>query len=144
MDSIIIILPTNATEADLNHAIKLAKEELQERRRQGTNPTEGYVACFTGGDTDAKSSFEKALVDLKDFVDREIRKERAVTDLTPITWDEFGKIIVRERDKYRSNRKTFLTRRMLQLFAEATPLEENIMSYHGVPLLKPLCSILLS
>ena len=144
MDSIIIILPTNATEADLNHAIKLAKEELQERRRQGTNPTEGYVACFTGGDTDSKSSFEKALVDLKDFVDREIRKERAVTDLTPITWDEFGKIIVRERDKYRSNRKTVLTRRMLQLFAEATPLEENIMSYHGVPLLKPLCSILLS
>ena len=144
MDSIIIILPTNATEADLNHAIKLAKEELQERRRQGTNPTEGYVACFTGGDTDSKSSFEKALVDLKDFVDREIRKERAVTDLTPITWDEFGKIIVRERDKYRSNRKTFLTRRMLQLFAEATPFEENIMSYHGVPLLKPLCSILLS
>ena len=144
MDSIIIILPTNATEADLNHAIKLAKEELQERRRQGTNPTEGYVACFTGGDTDSKSSFEKTLVDLKDFVHREILKERAVTDLTPITWDEFGKIIVRERDKYRSNRKTFLTRRMLQLFAEATPLEENIMSYHGVPLLKPLCSILLS
>ena len=144
MDSIIIILPTNATEADLNHAIKLAKEELQERRRQGTNPTEGYVACFTGGDTDSKSSFEKTLVDLKVFVHREILKERAVTDLTPITWDEFGKIIVRERDKYRSNRKTFLTRRMLQLFAEATPLEENIMSYHGVPLLKPLCSILLS
>ena len=144
MDSIIIILPTNATEADLNHAIKLAKEELQERRRQGTNPTEGYVACFTGGDTDSKSSFEKTLVDLKDFVHKEILKERAVTDLTPITWDEFGKIIVRERDKYRSNRKTFLTRRMLQLFAEATLLEENIMSYHGVPLLKPLCSILLS
>lgn len=144
MDSIIIILPTNATEADLNHAIKLAKEELQERRRQGTNPTEGYVACFTGGDTDSKSSFEKTLVDLKDFVHREILKERAVTDLTPITWDEFGKIIVRERDKYRSNRKTFLTKRMVRLFAEATPLEENIMSYHGVPLLKPLCSILLS
>ena len=39
MDSIIIILPTNATEADLNQAIKLAKEELQERRRQGANPT---------------------------------------------------------------------------------------------------------
>ena len=144
MDSIIIILPTNATEADLNHAIKLAKEELQERRRQGTNPTEGYVACFTGGDTDSKSSFEKTLVDLKDFVHREILKERAVTDLTPITWDEFGKIIVRERDKYRSNRKTFLTKRMVRLFAEATPFEENIMTYHGVPLLKPLCSILLS
>ena len=144
MDSIIIILPTNATEVDLNHAIKLAKEELQERRRQGTNPTEGYVACFTGSDVDSKSSFEKALVDLKDFVDREIRKERDVTDLTPVTWDEFGKIIVRERDKYRSNRKTFLTKRMVRLFAEATPFEENIMSYHGVPLLKPLCSILLS
>ena len=144
MDSIIIILPTNATEADLNHAIKLAKEELQERRRQGTNPTEGYVACFTGGDTDSKSSFEKTLVDLKDFVHKEILKERAVTDLTPITWDEFGKIIVRERDKYRGNRRTFLTKRMVRLFAEATPFEENIMTYHGVPLLKPLCSILLS
>lgn len=144
MDSIIIILPTNATEADLNQAIKLAKEELQERRRQGANPTEGYVACFTGNNVDSKSSFEKTLVDLKDFIDREIRKERVVTELTPITWDEFGKIIVRERDKYRSNRKTFITKRMLQLFAEATPLEEAIMTYHGVPLLKPLCSILLS
>ena len=31
MDSIIIILPTNATEADLNQAIKLAKEMLPEQ-----------------------------------------------------------------------------------------------------------------
>ena len=140
MDSIIIVLPVTATEEDLNEAVKRAKEELKRRRKKPLNPNQGYVACFT----DERNSFEAMISALCENVRKEIAKERTVTEFAPVTWDEFGRVIVKERDKIRSGKKSFINTAMLVRIAEAGAFDENILYQYNVPKLKELCFVLLS
>ena len=140
MDSIIIVLPVTATEEDLNEAVKRAKEELKSRRKKPLNPNQGYVACFV----DERDSFEAMISTLCQNVRKEIAKEREITEINPITWDEFGRIIVKERDKIRSGKKSFLNTAMLVRIAEAGAFDENILYQYNVSKLKELFFVLLS
>lgn len=140
MDSIIIVLPVTATEEDLNEAVKRAKEELKSRRKKPSNPNQGYVACFV----DERDSFEAMISALCENVTKEVLKERPISELNPITWDEFGRVIVKERDKIRSGKKSFINTAMLVRIAEAGAFDENILYKYNVPKLKELCFVLLS